>query len=129
MEGSQAVVRGRVLESMHDILDAGSDDVSGRGEGHGSCMGKPGDSVTDAFALGAPDPTIVASVGVKGRANIPSIQGMGGPGVAFARLEMGQDLDARGSNGSAVKIKMAVDLCPSRELGIDARATQQVQGQ
>jgi hypothetical protein len=43
-------------------MDAGDDEVSGGGAGHGDLRGEPGEGVGDAFASGVTDPHRKAAV-------------------------------------------------------------------
>lgn len=52
---------------------------------------------------------------------------MGCPGLAVVRFDMGQHTNSRRSNGGPVKIKVSMDLGPSREVGIDSGATHQIE--
>jgi hypothetical protein len=52
---------------------------------------------------------------------------MSGPGGALMRLFMDDDMNTGRSNGGTIEIKVAVDLGPGREIGIDARALHKVE--
>ena len=53
-----------MLECMEDVLDAGCDEVGGRGEWHFyGCGGEPGNGVRDVLLFGGPNPGSVAAIG------------------------------------------------------------------
>ena len=91
-------------------MEAGLDDGCGISDGHGDLGGKPGKGVGDAFFLRRPDISAVASIGIQGRANIPAINTMCGPGFASSGFFMDDNVNAGGCNGGPVEIIGAIDL-------------------
>ncbi len=51
------------------------------------------------------------------------------PGEPVGWLFMGKDLDAGWGKGCFVVVEVAIDLGPSRELGVDAGTTHEVEGE
>lgn len=75
-------------------MDAGKDEISGGREGHLHFGGEPRQGVTNACGTSVPHPHGIAPVGFEGRADIPPVRAMGGPGGAFAGFDVDQDADA-----------------------------------
>ena len=59
---------------------------------------------------------------------VPAIDGVRRPGVADRWFLMYEDLCAWRCKRCSVIVKGAMDLCIGREVGVDARASQEVQG-
>jgi len=80
--------RGGVPKGLDYVLDASKDEVISGGEGHGDLGREPFQGVGNAFLLGLPNVGPVATVGVKGRAKVPSIDAVWGPGGTVSGLLM-----------------------------------------
>jgi hypothetical protein len=111
------------LEGFYDIAQASHDGVGAGAGGHWDVGGKPRERVADAYGSGFPYPDLVATIGVHGWSDVPSVQGMGGPGGTGVGLFVGEHTRSGWAKGCAVIIKRAMDLCPSGELGIDTGTT------
>jgi hypothetical protein len=118
-----------MLKGKSDVVQARKNEVSRGGERHGNLGREPGDSVGDALGTGVPQPDRVATVRIQGRADIPTVEGMGGPSGALGGLVVNEDTDAGRGNGGAVEVKMAKKLRPSRQLGIETGATEEIEGE
>jgi hypothetical protein len=118
-----------VAQALCDGLDAGLDHGGRVGSRHGDLGWEPGEGVSDSFMLGSPNVGTIALVAVKGGANVPSVNAMSGPGGALVRLFMDDDVNTRWSNGGTIEIKVAIDLGPGREIGIDVRASHEVESE
>ncbi len=81
---------------------------------------EPGDRVGDTFGAGVAGPDAVTAVVVHGRAKVPTVDGVRGPGRTGSGLFMDQDFDARGSQGGPVEIKKTKDMGIGREVGVEA---------
>jgi hypothetical protein len=112
---------------MRKVGEAGKDEVVGGGEGHGNFSWKPRDSIANAFGAGLPDPNFVATIQIHSGSSVPAIGGMWGPSSALGRFVVHEDADARWCEGGPIVIEDPVKLRPGRELGIEARASQEVQ--
>lgn len=73
------------------------------------------------------DPDAVAAVGVLGRADIPAVEAMWGPGAAVFGLNVGDHTTTRRANRCSIEVKVAIDLGVGRELGVEAGATEKVE--
>jgi hypothetical protein len=99
---------------VHNVLDAGKDEIVGRGQGHGYFGGEPGEHVGDVLGLGVKHPDGVALIGIKGRSYIPSIGSMGGPSGLNGWFLMDKDMDARWGNWGVIEVVVTIELGPSR---------------
>jgi hypothetical protein len=111
----------------------GEDEIIGGGKGHCHFDGEPRYCVRNVCGARFAHPGGVALVGVKSRAGVlPSVIGVWGPSVPVAGLVMNKNYaDAtRGCNaGRSVKIKLAIELGPRRQLGIDTGTAKEVECQ
>jgi hypothetical protein len=112
-----------------NFLDAGRNHRGRVGSRHGDLGWEPGKGVSYSFTLGGPNVGTIALVAVKGGADVPAVDAMSGPGGALMRLFMDDNVDTRWSNGGTIEIKVAVDLGPGGEIGIDARALHEVESE
>jgi hypothetical protein len=103
-------------------LGAGYNFVDGGGEGHGDFCWEPLECVGSSFGSGFPDPDSVASVRIRGGADVPAIDSVGSPRGTYVRCLMHEDSDARWSDGGAVEVESAVDLGPGRQSRVQAGA-------
>jgi hypothetical protein len=101
------------LGSSYDFVDGG-------GEGHGDFGWEPLERVGSSFGTGFPDPDSVASVQIRGGADVPAINSVGRPRCTYVRCLMHEDSDARWCNGGAVEVEGAVDLDPGRQSRVQA---------
>ena len=84
---------------MDDVLETCNDGIGG-GTGRHFYFGRdPGLGVADTGTACIPEPRGVATVGVEGRANIPGVKTMWGPGAAFFRFFMDDYANTRGVQG------------------------------
>lgn len=127
-EGCEGRVRGRMVESSHNVLKGGEDDVVGGGQGHGHFGGEPRDGVGDAFGPGVEHPHSVTPIGVECWANVPAVTCMWGPRGARGWLFVHEDTDAGWCNGRSVEVEVAVELCPGGEFWVEAGAAEEVEG-
>jgi hypothetical protein len=86
-------------------------------------VGKPCQCVCNAFGLGGPYPGAKASIMF-----VPSVDAMGSPCLATIGLFMDDNMDAGGSKGGRVEIELPMDLGPGREVGINAGASEEIEG-
>jgi len=73
------------------------------------------------------DPNAVAAVGVKGGANIPPLESVGGPGAACFGFDVGENATTRGAQWCAIVVECAMDLGIGGELGVDAGSAEEVE--
>jgi hypothetical protein len=112
------------LEGRSDVAQASHDGVGAGAGGHWDVGGKPRERLADAYGSGFPSyPDLVAVIGVHGWSDVPSVQGMEGPGGTGVGLFVGEHTRSGWAKGCAVTIKRAMDLYPSGELGIDTGTT------
>ncbi len=107
---------------MENVAGSGGNDVGRGGDGQLEAFGEAHKSVGDAFFASGPDPSARAAVGIKGWANVQAVDAVCVPRLAFGRLLMDEDANARRGNGHAIEIIGAMDLSPSGEFGIEERA-------
>ena len=122
----QGVVR-RVEQRMHNVLDAGQNEVVGRGQGHREFCREPRQGVTNALGAGIPKPDSVTPVGVEGRARVPAVGAMRGPSGAIGGLDMDKNTDTWWGQRRSIKVNSTMELCVGRKVGIDARALKEVE--
>ena len=72
-EGRERGLRGRVLQSSNNILEAGDNSVGRRTVGDFNFGGVPRDGIADTDGTGFPNPNLPASVGIEGRADTPTV--------------------------------------------------------
>ena len=116
-----------MLKRFGDVLEAGQNQIGRRAWWNRHFGGKPCDGVTCAFGAGFPNPNVVATIGIQGGSNIPTNEAMRGPSSSFVGLFVGDHAASGGSERGTIVVERSIDLCPSRELGVDARATEQVE--
>ena len=126
-EGRERGLRGRVFQSVNNILEAGDNGVGGRTVGHFNFGGAPRDGVTDADGAGFPNPNLPASVGIEGGADMPTIQTMWGPGGSFVGFVVREDAAAGGAKGRTIELERTVELGAGGDVGVDARGAQKVE--
>ena len=111
--------------------------------GHGGleeiCFGRNGefdvfgweevDGVGDMCSFGVNVVDRVATVVFEGRANIPAIVAMGGPGATLCGFVMRDDFDARGSHWSGCVVVPTVEVFVRREAGIDTCSSEEIQSE
>ena len=71
---------------MCNVFETSNDGVGGRAGGHVDFGRIPGEGITNAFSTGIPYPDVVTAIGFEGRANVPAIKSMRGPGFADGRF-------------------------------------------
>ena len=84
------------------------------------------DGLGDAFGTGGRDVVSVAAVVVSGGANVPSIDGMRGPGAALVRWFEDEDSCARRGKWRGIEIKDAVELGVGGEAWVNVGCAQKV---
>mmetsp|Transcript_35823 Transcript_35823/g.50764 ORF Transcript_35823/g.50764 Transcript_35823/m.50764 type:complete len:99 (+) Transcript_35823:117-413(+) len=72
---------GWVVECVLDVKEAGQDEVVCGWDWHCHVGREPTNRVADAFCIGFPNPHGVASVGVWGWSEVPTIDGVRCPGI------------------------------------------------
>lgn len=118
-----------MLQGKSDVVETGENQVIRGGERHGNLGREPRDGVGDAFGTGIPQPDRVTAVGIKGGADIPPVEGMGGPGGTLGGLVVDKDADAGRGNRRAVEVEVAEELSPRRQFGIEPGATHEIEGE
>jgi len=98
---------------MEDVGNPGLDVIKRRCGWHGNLGGEPCQGVGDVLGMSVHCPDHVASVRMKGRPKVPTVNPVRGPSLVNSGLFMEDDVDARRGNGCAVEIKGARELCPS----------------
>ena len=76
--------------------------------------------MADSDGMCVPHPDAVASIGIHSRADIPTIESMRSPCCSVLGLGMNKDPTTGWSKGDTVVIIGSIDLCPSRQFGVDA---------
>lgn len=70
------------MKGVNEINGGGCGGFGRRDGGHGDMGGEPREGVDDALCGGFGDPDAIAAVVASGGAQVPSIDGMGGPSAA-----------------------------------------------
>jgi hypothetical protein len=92
------------VEGIENVREATEDDVIGGTVGHFDFAGEPRKGIDATDGACFPDPDFVASVGSECGADIPSVEAMSGPGLAFGGFLMGDTTrQPGGPNGVRLK--------------------------
>jgi hypothetical protein len=126
--GADKRVSGRCLQDSDQVLNCGSEKVSASEFGEGP-LWKPCELAYDSDLAGVFGPNLVTSVVFEGWADIPPLKCMRGPCAALCRFKVGKDLDAWWCNRMGIKIISAVDLFPCRQVRVDARSSEEIEGE
>ncbi len=95
-------IGGQELEGMSNISDAGLDEVSRRGHGHGDVAGQLGNGVSNALG-----PDGVTAVRIQGQTEVPAIDAMGCPAAVHARFFVNDDTCTGRVDGGMIEVKGA----------------------
>jgi len=79
------------------------------------------------LGLGISGPHSVTTIRIQSGTKVPAIGTMWGPAVLHSQFLVNDDAYAGRGNGGAIEIKETKELCPSRQLWVEARATEEVQ--
>jgi len=116
-------------KGFSEIGNGGGQDFSVGGRGHGDLVGKPGKSVGVHSFAGAPSHTGVAAVALQVRAHIPAIDSRGIPSAALAGLLVDDNMGSERGKRVLVVVVGAMQLGPSRELGVEPRGAEQIESE
>jgi hypothetical protein len=129
-DGADGRGKSWMLQGLDVIISCSAGSVDGRGIRHDKLGRKSFESIGDVFCSSFLDPDMVASVVLLNWANAPTshIDGMSGPCCTDGGFLVNEDTTARRGMRYAIKVESTVYLGPSGELGVQTRASWEIEG-
>jgi hypothetical protein len=128
-DGEKRRGRSGVLEGCREFTSGSEGGIIGREPWHGNFGRKEFHHVNGALAAGAVDEYPEAAIVFRRGPDVPSFFAMWRPGSALRWFFVGDDASARRCKWRGIVIERAVELGVGRKTWVDARISQEIQGE
>jgi hypothetical protein len=119
----------QVQEGVGEVVSCGDKNVGGGVVGNDGGYGEPCQGDGHAFSVGVPGPYPIASVVARGWPQLPTFYCAWGPCTTDFRFFVNECLGARRSKGRSIEFERTIRVGLGGELGVDARASDEIQGE
>lgn len=116
-----------MFQHLENVHKAGVDKFIGRREWDGNGVREKLDGISDASTAGVNGIDVETPIGFHGGAKIPTFAAVGCPGAAGCGFLMDEDSATGGCNRRAIEIVGTPNLGEGRKVGVDARATEEIE--